>query len=248
MKAPAAAHPVSQAFTAYAMQPQEKCALESYQALSQQVATIIRQAIAANPHVKLGLPTGATPTLVYEILADWSRLEEIQWENVRCFGLDEYIEGPEKDSFRRYLYEHLYKHADIQDTHRFNPLFHDDYDWLIAQQGGLDLTVLGIGTNGHIAFNEPGTPLDSWTHCVSLTEATIAANKKFFSDPHDMPQHAVTMGLRTILASKKIVLMASGERKRAILEQAMHGPVCIEVPASFLQLHENVLVLTDFQE
>lgn len=234
--------------TAYAMHSTEKSVLDSYRALSERVATIIRQAMAADPQIKLGLPTGATPTLVYEILSGWSRNEEMDWTRARCFGLDEYVEGPEKDSFRRYLYEHLYKNTNVLDTHRFNPLFHDDYDQLIAQQGGLDLTVLGIGTNGHIAFNEPGTPLDSWTHCVSLTEATIAANRKFFSDPNNMPQHAVTMGLRTILASKQIVLMASGERKRHILDKAMHGPVCVEVPASFLQLHENVLVLTDFQD
>lgn len=214
--------------------------------LSLRVATIIRQAIAGNPDIRLGLPTGATPTGTYQILADWSRVGDIDWSQARSFGLDEYIEGPEKDSFRRYLYEHLYKHTNIEDTRRFCPLFHDDYDGLIESQGGLDLTILGIGTNGHIAFNEPGTPLDSWTHCVSLTEATIQANKKFFSDPQNMPQHAVTMGLRTILSSKKLILMASGERKRAILERALHGPVIPEVPASFLQMHPDVLVCTDF--
>lgn len=219
---------------------------EPYRALSESVAQIVKEQLLANPHSRLGLPTGATPTGTYAVLAGWSQNEEMSWQDARCFGLDEYIEGPECDSFRRYLYENLYKHTDVRDAHRFSPFFHDDYDALIAQQGGLDLTLLGIGTNGHIAFNEPGTPLDSWTHCVSLTEATIQANKKFFSDPANMPKHAVTMGLRTILSSKKIVLIASGERKRGILEKAFRGPVSSDVPASFLQLHANVFVLTDF--
>lgn len=228
------------------MQTSEQSASEPYKSLSSKVAMAVREALQANPEIRLGLPTGATPTGTYKILSEWSRAEEIDFSRSACFGLDEYIEGPEKDSFRRYLYEHLYKNTDIQDTHRFSPLFHDDYDGLIEHWGGLDLTLLGIGTNGHIAFNEPGTPLDSWTHCVWLTDATIQANKKYFSDGANIPQHAVTMGLRTILSSKKIILMASGERKREILERALKGPVTQDVPASFLQLHKDVAVYADF--
>jgi glucosamine-6-phosphate deaminase len=116
---------------------------------------------------------------------------------------------------------------------------------LIASVGGLDLTILGIGQNGHIAFNEPGTPLWSWTHSIWLTESTLQANAEFFKGTP--PTKAVTMGIQTILGSKKLILMATGKKKANILARALRGPVTPEVPASFLQKHKNLLVMTDFE-
>jgi glucosamine-6-phosphate deaminase len=122
----------------------------------------------------------------------------------------------------------------------------DDYDGLIASEGGLDLTLLGIGTNGHIAFNEPGTPLNSWTHSILLTESTRKANQSYFDESTSVPYRAVTMGIQTILSSKKLILIVSGEKKRAILERALLGEVDRNIPASYLSLHPHVTVLTDF--
>ncbi len=120
-----------------------------------------------------------------------------------------------------------------------------NYDALIDGQGGLDMTVLGIGGNGHIAFNEPGTQFLSWTHCTWLEDSTRKDNQASFGAVHP-PQKAVTMGVKTILSSRRIVLMASGEKKKAIVEAAFRGPVSRQVPASYLQEHEGLEVLTDF--
>jgi glucosamine-6-phosphate deaminase len=213
--------------------------------LSERVAAVVREQLEAKPDSRLGLPTGRTPTAAYRILSDWSDEGELDWSQVTAFGLDEYCDVDESVSFRGYLEQNLYRHINLPKNSRFNPILTDDYDGLIADKGGLDLTLLGIGTNGHIAFNEPGTPLNSWTHIVLLTESTRAANAEFFKN-HLIPTRAVTMGIRTILNSKKIVLIATGKKKQDIVTQALRGPVTEEVPASFLQLHDNVMVLTDF--
>jgi glucosamine-6-phosphate deaminase len=134
----------------------------------------------------------------------------------------------------------------VKSENLFNPRQVDNYDLLIEQEGGLDLTLLGIGTNGHIAFNEPGTPLDSWTHSVLLTESTRRANQAYFSQATSVPHKAITMGIRTILSSKKLILIVSGEKKRDILERALLDEVNPQIPASYLSLHPHVTVLTDF--
>lgn len=220
---------------------------EPYSTLSLRVAEAIRQQIERQPDSVLGLPTGRTPTDVYRVLCRWTRQKEIDWSKVRCFGLDEYCDAEEPESFRRYLEQNLYRTINMPAESRFNPLFADDYDQLIADKGGLDLTILGIGKNGHIAFNEPGTPLNSYTHCVYLTESTRQANAEFFKRPESIPRKAVTMGLQTILASRRIILMASGKSKKGILEKALTGPVSEALPASFLQRHKDLQVMTDFE-
>jgi glucosamine-6-phosphate deaminase len=193
------------------------------------------------------MPTGGTPLGCYNLLAHWSDMRDLDWSRAYSFQLDEYMDpADETMTFEHFLETNLLKHTNMPQRHRFNPRHYDHYDQEIAQHGGLDLTILGIGSNGHIAFNEPGTPRQSWTHCLMLTEATREANKSYFGGQPRVPKQAITMGIETILNSKKLILIASGERKRAILERALLGPVTPEVPASFLSLHPHVTVITDF--
>lgn len=218
---------------------------EPYATLSARVAAAIKEQIRQKPNSRLGLPTGRTPTEAYRLLSAWSKAGEVDWSRVRTFGLDEYYGVDETVSFKHYLETNLYNNINLPAESRFNPLLNEDYDRLIAEQGGLDLTILGIGTNGHIAFNEPGTPLESWTHCIWLSQETLKANAEFFKGT--IPTHAVTMGIQTILASRKLLLVASGKGKKDILTAALRGPVTRDVPASFLQMHKDVQVITDFE-
>jgi glucosamine-6-phosphate deaminase len=213
--------------------------------LSEIAANVVAQLIKEKPDASIGLPTGRTPLAMYEHLAERSRQGDIDWQRVRCFGLDDYVDADEKHSFRRFLTEKLYSHANVSEENLFNPIFVDNYDELIAQSGGLDLSILGLGLNGHIAFNEPGTPLQSWTHSVVLSESTRQANAEFFVGGK-IPTRGVTMGLSTLLASRQIILMVTGKAKQEILTKARRGPVTSDVPASFLQLHDNVRILADF--
>jgi glucosamine-6-phosphate deaminase len=174
-------------------------------------------------------------------------MRDLDWSRARCFQLDEYIDpADETMTFQYFLEQNLLKHTNLPQANRFNPRQYDNYDEAISSHGGLDLTVLGIGSNGHIAFNEPGTIRSSWTHCRSLTESTREANRAYFGGQPRVPKQALTMGIETILSSKKLILVASGEKKREILEKAMLGPVTPEVPASYLSLHPHVTVITDF--
>ncbi|MBX9688727.1 MAG: glucosamine-6-phosphate deaminase [Candidatus Obscuribacterales bacterium] len=218
---------------------------EAFQTLSKIVAKLVADLIREKPNACIGFPTGRTPRLCYEFLSESSRNGEIDWSGVRCFGLDEYVDAEEKHSFRHFLEENLYSHTNLKAENLYNPLFVDDYDRAIADAGGLDLCILGLGLNGHIAFNEPGTPLQSWTHSVLLTESTRQANAEFFQGGR-IPSRAVTMGLSTLLASRKIILMVTGAAKKEILSRAMRAKISSEVPASFLQDHPELMVLADF--
>lgn len=218
---------------------------EAYQTLSKIVAKVVADLVKEKPDACIGLPTGRTPTLCYQYLSQSSRAAEINWQDVRCFGLDEYVDADVKHSFHRFLQDNLYINTNVREKNLYNPMLCDDYDQTIAKAGGLDLCILGLGRNGHIAFNEPGTPLNSWTHSVWLSESTRQANAEFFLGGK-IPTRAVTMGLSTILASRRIILMVTGVGKKDILTQAMRGPVSSSVPASFLQDHDNVMVLADF--
>lgn len=217
-----------------------------YQLLSQEMAETVEKQLRLKPDSCFGLPTGHSPMGAYKLLAEWSKEKRLDWSQARCFALDEYLDADEEESFQQFLETNLYQHTNLPKANRFNPETTDNYDKLIADSGGLDLTILGIGTNGHIAFNEPGTPRASWTHCIWLTEATRAANQTFFGPGEEVPKRAVTMGIETILASKRIILLASGAHKQEVLEKALLGEVNIKVPASFLSLHADVTVLSDF--
>ena len=220
--------------------------MSSYEELCERVARAIADQIKNKPDCCLGLPTGHTPLGVYRYLAEWSRLGQIDWSAVRCFALDDYLGTSEEKTFHYYLEKNLYCHTNLLAANRFNPCLTDNYDQMISDRGGLDLTILGIGGNGHIAFNEPGTQARSWTHCTMLNQSTRLANQDSFGTIDDVPTRGLTMGLATILASRWIILMANGEKKKAIVDSAFSGPVGIEVPASLLQSHPKTDVWTDF--
>lgn len=222
----------------------ERPKAEAYREFSKIVAAVVADLIKEKPNAVLGLPTGRTPTLLYEYLAEYSH-NGLDWSKVRCFGLDEYVDADEQHSFHRFLEEHVYQHANVSPENLFNPGLTDNYDQVIAEKGGLDLAILGLGRNGHIAFNEPGTPMMSWTHSVWLTPSTQHANAEFFEGGR-IPTRAVTMGIGTLLAAKRLILMVTGTQKKEILSRAMKGPITSDVPASFLQTHENLMVLADF--
>ena len=227
--------------------------LPDYDALSDRAAKIFLSAIRHNPRIVLGLPTGRTPVRMYErVVAACSR-EYHCFRDVVTFNLDEYagIPSTHPGSYCTFMNDHLFDHVDIQKTNEHIPNgmaldLHAEcasYEREIAAAGGLDLTFLGLGSNGHIGFNEPGTPFDSRTRVVALTESTRAANAPLFPDGN-VPTHAITMGIGTILESKSIVLLASGEKKRAAIERLRSREISEDFPASALWMHRDVTVLT----
>ena len=216
--------------------------VENYERLSQLAALEIKKKIQKGNQVNLGLPTGGTPIGMYKELVNDSHLD---WWNVTTFNLDEYmgIDPNHSESYKNFMNRNLFDHIEI-DT--FNVWFPDqtkDYDEMIDGFGGLDLTILGIGTNGHIAFNEPGSPFDSKTRVVDLSQQTIEDNARFFNSIDEVPTQAITMGLDTIMKSKEILLIAQGKKKLDIIQKAMFGEITEEVPASILQQHENLTIL-----
>jgi glucosamine-6-phosphate deaminase len=228
--------------------------LDDYNVLSDRAAELFLEAILRNPRAVLGLPTGRTPIRMYErVVAACSR-EYHCFRDVVTFNLDEYagIERTHPGSYSTFMKQHLFDFIDIDpaNAHIPNGAAADldaecaRYEREIAVAGGLDLTILGLGSNGHIAFNEPGTPFDSRTRVVTLTESTRAANAPLFPEG-DVPTHAITMGIGTILESKSIVLLASGDKKRAAIERLRSGEISEEFPASALWRHPDVIVLTD---
>lgn len=214
--------------------------------MSLEAAESIARQLKEKPNSCLGLPTGRSPIGCYKILAHWSKEGMLDWSEARCFALDDYIDVEESLSFQTFLASNLHRHTNAKPENCFNPRFVDNYDQLIADCGGLDLVMLGLGTNGHIAFNEPGTPAESWTHCITLTEDTRRSNQEFFGSLDAVPTHAVTMGIATILASDRIVLIVSGERKRPALNRVLSGAIDINIPASHLAAHKKLKIIADF--
>ena len=226
--------------------------LPNYDVLSDRAAEIFLEGILRNPRVVLGLPTGRTPVKMYErVVAACGRAYHC-FRDVVTFNLDEYagIERTNPGSYYSFMKRNLFDFIDIDpaNAHIPNGAAADvdaecaRYERDILAAGGLDLTFLGLGSNGHIAFNEPGTPFDSRTRVVALTESTRAANAPLFPDGN-VPTHAITMGIATILESKSIVLLASGEKKRAAIERLRSEEITEEFPASALWKHPDVTVL-----
>ena len=214
--------------------------LKSYKELSSTVANIVKRQIKKHPLSKLALPTGDTPLGMYDELVN----RKLDWSHVITFNLDVYlmnINHPE--SYQSYMRKNLFDRTNIYPDHShfpFRPF--SAFEDKISGSMGIDLCILGIGTNGHIAFNEPGSSFLSRTRVVDLDEQTIEDNSRFFDSVDDVPKQAITMGLGTIMESKKIVLMANGDHKLNILNVAMNGEVTESVPASVLQNHDNVKV------
>ena len=206
------------------------------------------------PNAILGGATGSTPLGLYAELIRLNKAGEISFKDASSFNLDEYVglDGTHDQSYRYFMDHNLFDHIDIDKSRTRVPSGIDvsdpaAYDKEIAAAGGVDLQLLGIGNNGHIGFNEPGTPFGSLTHIVELTESTREANKRFFKSIDEVPTHAVTMGVKTVMQARSIILMAIGPAKAPIMKEMLQGPVTEKVPASVLQLHPNVTVYMDYE-
>jgi len=212
-----------------------KC--KSYEDLSNLVADIVEHTLTL-PEPKLVLPTGSTPLGLYKELVN----RELDWSHVTTYNLDEYVDNTiQEQSYKHFMWENLFNHINIDEDNVFFPS--DTAVWPEINYGvGVDLCLLGIGGNGHIAFNEPGSSFESETRMVDLTEETIKDNSRFFPTIDDVPTQAVTMGLKPIMSSKRIIIMANGKHKLNILNVAMNGEITESVPASILQKHNNVKV------
>ena len=213
----------------------------SYDNMCKKVVEDIRYAINFNmfsEYFTLGLATGSTPLGIYKYIRD----ENWDAKKVTTFNLDEYSDLPynHPQSYENFMTENLFMYKQFR--HSYFPE-NERYDDLIKNKGGIDIQILGIGTNGHIAFNEPGSSRDSLTRKVELTENTRKDNSRFFDSIDDVPTHAWTMGIESIMRAKQIYLLANGKHKKDILEKACNGEITSDVPASFLQEHNNVEVL-----
>ena len=214
--------------------------LKSYKELSLTVANIIKRQLKKHPLSKLGLPTGDTPLGMYSELVK----KELDWSHAITFNLDVYlmnIDHPQ--SYQMYMRGNLFDRTNIYPDHTHFPFRPTSaFEDKITESMGIDLCILGIGSNGHIAFNEPGSSFKSRTRVVDLSLQTLQDNSRFFDSAEDVPKQAITMGLGTIMESKKIILMVNGKHKLTILNVAMNGKVTETVPASILQKHNNVEV------
>ncbi|MCM3118084.1 glucosamine-6-phosphate deaminase [Neobacillus sp. MER 74] len=218
-------------------------------------ASILLKEIREKLNPKLGLATGSSPVGIYRQLAELYRRNHFSFKHVSSFNLDEYV-GLSEDhpqSYAAFMREHLFQHLDIEprNIHIPNGIAESAeeecirYEKLLQEAGPLDIQLLGIGLNGHIGFNEPGKNLSSETHLVTLTEETRRANARWFLLDGQTPRQAITMGVGPIMKAKKVLLIAQGEEKSSIIQEAFLGPITTHCPASLLQLHPNLLVLLD---
>ena len=229
--------------------------VDDYERLSREAARLVARRLLERPDLILALPTGDTPLGMYRELVRLFREGLLDFSSAICFNLDEYLGIPpdHPESFASYMCRHLWGQVDLrpENAHIPHSLPRDPeaecrrYEELIRRVGWIDLAVLGIGENGHIAFNEPGTPFGSLTHVAGLSEDTRKAEADRFGGLERVPQRAITMGIRTIMSARQILLLVSGEEKAKVLARALQGPVTPEVPASALQLHPNLTVLAD---
>ncbi len=228
---------------------------KDYKDMSRKAANIISAQVIMKPESVLGLATGSTPIGTYAQLVEWYQKGDLDFSGVTTVNLDEY-KGLTRDNDQSYYYfmnDHLFSKVNIDKSRTFLPDGTEadsdkacaDYNRVIASVGGVDLQLLGLGHNGHIGFNEPNDIFEAETHCVNLTESTVKANQRFFASMDDVPKQAYTMGIKTIMQAKKILVVVSGEDKAAIVKEAFFGPVTPKVQASILQFHKDVIVVAD---
>ena len=223
---------------------------KDYKDMSRKAANIISAQVIMKPNCVLGLATGSTPIGTYDQLVEWYNKGDLDFSEVTTVNLDEYKGLPRTNdqSYYYFMHQHLFDRVNIDPERTNVPDAEKEcgrYEELIRSLGGVDLQLLGRGHNGHIGFNEPGEAFEKETHCVDLTESTIEANKRFFASADDVPKQAYTMGIKTIMQAQKILIVVNGENKADIVERAFFGPVTPEVPASILQLHNDVTLVGD---
>ncbi|MEH7238756.1 glucosamine-6-phosphate deaminase [Bacillus sp. JJ1562] len=230
-------------------------AVKDFKEMSQLAAAMISHQVKEKPNSVLGLATGGTVVGTYEELIKDHGQNKTSYENIQTVNLDEYL-GIDKDhpnSYHHFMMENLFSNINInqENIHIPNGLANNyeeegqKYEKVISDLGGVDLQLLGIGVNGHIGFNEPGTPFNSVTHVVELEESTRQANLRFFNSIEEVPTHAVTMGISTIMNSRKILLLVSGKTKAEILEKVINEDITETIPATVLKNHPDVTIIAD---
>lgn len=228
---------------------------ENYQQMSELAAKKLIEQVNRKSDSVLGLATGSTPEGLYEEIIKEHKEGNVSFKDVTTFNLDEYV-GLSKDndqSYYYYMHKLLFDHIDLKDNQANLPNGDAEdlqeecsrYEASIQQAGGIDIQILGIGLNGHIGFNEPGTPFSIQTHIVDLDESTRNANARFFDSIDEVPLQAITMGIDSIMQTKQIILLVSGSKKAGALEKLVNGPVTEDFPASILQKHPNVTIIAD---
>jgi len=228
-----------------------------YDRMSKAAAQIVVDVLNTKPNAVLGMATGSTPLGLYQELVRQHKAGLVDFSRVTTFNLDEYVGLPPNhaQSYHYFMQEHFFQHVNIP-RHNINipsgttsnyPAFCQWYEGRIAECGGIDLQILGIGSDGHIAFNEPGSSLSSRTRLKTLSKMTIDDNARFFERREDVPVYAITMGVGTILDARQLVLVASGKAKARAIAQAVEGPVTSMVTASALQMHRDAAVIVDEQ-
>ena len=229
---------------------------KDYADMSRKAANIISAQVIMKPDCVLGLATGGTPVGTYEKLVERYNEGDLDFSEVTSVNLDEYRGLPKEhpESYWSFMHRNLFDKVNIDPAKinlpdGTNPDAEDacaKYNQIIHAVGGIDLQLLGIGHDGHIGFNEPGEAFELETHCVDLTPATIEANKRFFDGNEDLvPKQAYTMGIRTIMQARKVLMVVNGAGKAEIVKKAFFGPVTPEVPASILQLHPDFILVAD---
>mgnify|MGYP000040222280 CR=1 FL=1 len=229
--------------------------VKNYEELSRTAATIIAGVILSKPDCILGLATGSSPVGTYDQLAAMYEEGILDFSHVKSVNLDEYVglDGSNDQSYRYFMNKNLFSRVNIDIKNTYVPdgtnpdteACCEAYNTLLKNMGAADLQLLGIGPNGHIGFNEPDDHFQAGTHCVDLTESTIEANKRFFASEADVPRQAYSLGIKNIMQARKILVVASGEDKADALYNAIHGEITPEVPASILQLHNDVTIVAD---
>lgn len=228
---------------------------KDYEDMSARAARIVAGQIYLKPNSVLGMATGSTPFLMYKELIRVHRQVGLDFSEIVTFNLDEYLGLPKEDeqSYHYYMFQHFFNQINIKPENIYIPngMMQDveqeckQYDKDIQEKGGLDLQVLGIGNNGHIGFNEPDIKFEATTHKVELDDETINANARFFATIEEVPRFAISMGIKTIMHAKKILLLASGENKAEVIYRALFEGITPEIPASILQLHQDVTVIVE---
>lgn len=229
--------------------------LKDYDEMSRYAAAIVKDLITKKPDAIIGLATGSTPEGLYKNLIDMYNNKEISFKKVRTVNLDEYVglEETHPQSYRYFMNDKLFNHIDIDINNTFVPngmekdhvRFSKEYEELIDSLGTMDLQILGIGSNDHIGFNEPGVELELYTHKEGLTEGTIKANSRFFDCESEVPTEAISMGIGSIFKAKRIILLAAGRNKAEAIKVLQDTKISTMLPATMLKLHRDVTIIVD---
>lgn len=229
--------------------------VKDYEEMCCVASKVFKDIIAEKPDAVLGLATGSTPIGLYKKLIEKNRNKEIDFCNIKTVNLDEYVGvgGENPQSYRYFMNENLFNHINIDKANTFVPnglaekpeKEAKSYDKKIEELGGIDIQILGIGNNGHIAFNEPDDFLISETHVTNLSKSTIEANSRFFKSINEVPTKAISMGIGSIMKAKKILLLVNGEDKIRVVKELLNGNITTNNPATMLKLHEDVTIIID---